>query len=166
MSIAPDPGHRPEVRIGDREREQTVGHLGTAFSEGRLDVAEYDERVAAAYSAKTAGDLLPLTADLPHPPAVRAHGTDVQRPVESVSKPVPSKPVRRSEGTVDRGVPNWLRRLWAVYLTAVAINLVIWFLVGVSGGDFPYFWPMWVAGPWGVVLLFQTFGAKLTGPGR
>lgn len=165
MSIAPDPGHRPEVRIGDREREQTVGHLGAAFSEGRLDVAEYDERVTAAYAAKTAGDLLPLTADLPHPPAVRAHGADVQRPAES-KPPAHSKPVRRSAGTLERGTPTWVRRLWAVYFTAVAINLVIWFLVGIGSGDFPYFWPMWVAGPWGVVLLFQTFGTKLAGLGR
>ncbi|MEJ7770850.1 MAG: DUF1707 domain-containing protein [Geodermatophilaceae bacterium] len=63
----PEPVIRPEVRIGNREREQAVIHLGTAFSEGRLDLEEYDERIASAYGAKTASDLLGLTADLPVP---------------------------------------------------------------------------------------------------
>ena len=42
-----------------------VAQLNAAFAEGRLDVAELDERVAAAYAAKTLGELVPLTADLP-----------------------------------------------------------------------------------------------------
>ncbi|MDQ3716051.1 MAG: DUF1707 domain-containing protein, partial [Actinomycetota bacterium] len=55
---------RPEMRIGDREREQTVAYLSAAHTEGRLDLAEYDERVASAYQAKIASDLTQLTSDL------------------------------------------------------------------------------------------------------
>lgn len=54
----------PDIRIGDREREQTVGYLGAALREGRLDLTEYDERVATAYQAKLASELRELVADL------------------------------------------------------------------------------------------------------
>ena len=43
------------LRAGNADRERVVAQLNTAFAEGRLDVAELDERVAAAYAAKTAG---------------------------------------------------------------------------------------------------------------
>ena len=49
-----------------------------------------------------------------------------------------------------------LRAVWAVWTTAVLVNLVIWAAVSVSAGDLVYFWPIWVAGPWGAVLLART----------
>ena len=58
-----DPG-APDIRIGDREREQTVAYLGAALREGRLDLTEFDERVATAYQAKLASELRELVADL------------------------------------------------------------------------------------------------------
>jgi TM2 domain-containing membrane protein YozV len=60
----PDP-----VRIGNSEREAAVKALGEHFAEGRLDPEEYEERVAAAYAARTNQDLAPLFKDLPGPPA-------------------------------------------------------------------------------------------------
>jgi TM2 domain-containing membrane protein YozV len=57
---SPDP-----VRIGHAEREAAVRALGEHYAEGRLDHDEYDQRVAAAYAARTAGDLAPLFKDLP-----------------------------------------------------------------------------------------------------
>jgi hypothetical protein len=47
---------------------------------------------------------------------------------------------------------------WRAWLVATAVNLVIWFLVSLSG-DVAYFWPMWVAGPWaaaniGLMIIF------------
>jgi TM2 domain-containing membrane protein YozV len=59
------PGPRP-VRIGTSEREAAVRELAEHYAEGRLDAAEYEERTAAAYAARTADDLTPLFADLPH----------------------------------------------------------------------------------------------------
>ncbi|MGI8532824.1 MAG: DUF1707 SHOCT-like domain-containing protein, partial [Geodermatophilaceae bacterium] len=46
-----------QIRIGTAEREAAVERLHTAVGEGRLDVAEFDERVAQVYVARTAGDL-------------------------------------------------------------------------------------------------------------
>lgn len=54
-----------EIRVSDADREDVVGRLRRAMSEGRLSVDEFDERAAAAYAAKTRADLTPLTADLP-----------------------------------------------------------------------------------------------------
>src|SRR4051812_2527436 len=59
------------TRASDAEREAAVGALRTAAHEGRLDVDELEERVAAAYAAKTRGELMTLLDDLPsaRPPA-------------------------------------------------------------------------------------------------
>jgi uncharacterized protein DUF1707 len=56
------------IRVSDEDRESVAGQLGDAYVAGRLDRAEFDERCAAAYAAKTWGQLSDLTADLPSPP--------------------------------------------------------------------------------------------------
>lgn len=56
------------VRVSDEDRESVAGLLGDAYVAGRLDPAEFHERCAAAYSARTWGQLSDLTADLPRPP--------------------------------------------------------------------------------------------------
>lgn len=53
------------MRASDRERDQVVEILQVAAGDGRLTAAELDERLDAALSARTAGDLAGLTADLP-----------------------------------------------------------------------------------------------------
>lgn len=165
MSAPSEPDRRPEVRIGDREREQAVTHLGTAFGEGRLDLAEYDERLALAYTAKTASDLLHLTADLPLATReVGAAGTvSDTAPVATPSLPS-SRPARSSGAEFLSGLPGPLRAAWWAYAAAVSINLVVWLIVGVGDGEIAYPWPIWVAGPWGVILLFSTLAYR-SGPG-
>ena len=46
--------------------------LGTAYADGRLTLAEFNERTDAVWSSKTLGDLNPLTADLGGSPALIA----------------------------------------------------------------------------------------------
>jgi hypothetical protein len=58
---------RPDIRIADADRESVAERIRTAAAEGRLTLAESDERQAAAYAALTAEDLRPLVADLPRP---------------------------------------------------------------------------------------------------
>jgi hypothetical protein len=55
----------PRVRVSDAERAATVTRLQHALVEGRLDLAETDERVTAAYAARHDSDLQLLLADLP-----------------------------------------------------------------------------------------------------
>jgi hypothetical protein len=54
-----------ELRASDAERDRAAAVLGGALATGRLTTAEHAERLDAVYSAKTLGDLAPLTRDLP-----------------------------------------------------------------------------------------------------
>lgn len=54
-----------DMRASDREREATVEILQTALGEGRITMAEFEERVQAAYAARTRRELDALTDDLP-----------------------------------------------------------------------------------------------------
>ena len=56
---------RSRLRISDADRHKVAELLREAAGEGRIDMDELDERLEAAYVAKTYGDLVPLTADLP-----------------------------------------------------------------------------------------------------
>ena len=47
------------------ERDEVTERLQVAFAEHRLTDVEFDERIRAALTARTAGDLDQLTADLP-----------------------------------------------------------------------------------------------------
>jgi DUF1707 SHOCT-like domain len=61
-----EPGSRaPATRASDRERDAVVERLRDAFAEGRLDDAEFDERMRSALGARTRGDLDKLLGDLP-----------------------------------------------------------------------------------------------------
>lgn len=66
------PGYSDQhLRVSDAERTEVAGLLGEHYSDGRLDRAEFDERVAQAMSAKTRADLAGLFDDLPD----LGHGT-------------------------------------------------------------------------------------------
>jgi hypothetical protein len=54
-----------EVRASDDDREETVRQLQRGLTQGRLTVDEFDERVRAAYAARTLAELADLTRDLP-----------------------------------------------------------------------------------------------------
>jgi len=55
------------IRISDADRERVAARLREHFAEGRLSSDELDERIAAALSAKTVGDVRRIMADLPDP---------------------------------------------------------------------------------------------------
>ncbi|WP_308315870.1 DUF1707 domain-containing protein [Streptomyces sp. CC228A] len=59
------PDRLPEMRASDADREQVAERLREAAAEGRLEMTEFDERLDAAYRARTYGELAPLTRDLP-----------------------------------------------------------------------------------------------------
>jgi hypothetical protein len=53
------------LRVSDAERQAVADRLAEHFAEGRLDQAEFDDRVGRAMNAKTRGDLSGLFTDLP-----------------------------------------------------------------------------------------------------
>jgi Domain of unknown function (DUF1707) len=85
------------IRASDADREVVVATLREAYTAGRLDLDEFDERTTAAYESKTWGDLRRLTADLPSQPIL---GGDVPgrlfRAGVSPDARLPSHPSRAS----------------------------------------------------------------------
>jgi Domain of unknown function (DUF1707) len=144
---------RDRMRAADTDREAVVERLRAALDEGRLELDEFDERVAEAYRAKTYAELDRLLTDLPGvTPVSRSQLVPTPSPVTA---PVPAVPPST--------VPRWLAALWGTWAAAVGINVVIWLLVSISNTDLVYFWPMWVAGPWGAVLVVATVGGLSRG---
>ncbi|MFH8463934.1 DUF1707 domain-containing protein [Streptomyces sp. NPDC017991] len=88
-------GGLPELRASDADREQVAEVLRDALAEGRLDMAEFEERLEATYKARTYGELEPITRDLPAP------GVSVPAPAVSM--------VKRSAGAVGTG--DWASRI-------------------------------------------------------
>lgn len=60
----------PAMLAGTADRERAIDVLKAGFAEGRLTQAEYDERAASVYAARTYGDLARVVADLPAGPLV------------------------------------------------------------------------------------------------
>jgi hypothetical protein len=124
---------REEMRAADADRQAVADHLKAALDEGRLDLHEYDERLQQAYAAKTYGELEVLLTDLP---AVR-DGSPVA-------------------GAQDHLTRRWLMHVWGSYLPTVAITTLIWLISSIAAAELLYFWPIWVAGPWGLFLAWET----------
>ena len=136
------------MRASDADRERVAERLRDAVAEGRLTLDECDERLRGVWAAKTFGELNQLLADLPPPTPA-----ETSQVVPTASPEAPAPPSRH-EPTPK--LPRWLSALWTLWLAVVLVNLVIWFLVVIGTGSLVYFWPMWVAGPWGAVNLALT----------
>lgn len=54
-----------QIRVGNPERERAISLLNDAFSDGYLEIAEFEERSEAVYVAKTRGDLRAVVEHLP-----------------------------------------------------------------------------------------------------
>jgi Domain of unknown function (DUF1707) len=53
------------IRASDADREHAAGLLRDGYVSGRLTLPEFDERLAAAFTSRTWGELRGLTRDLP-----------------------------------------------------------------------------------------------------
>ncbi|WP_344467597.1 DUF1707 SHOCT-like domain-containing protein [Kitasatospora kazusensis] len=82
-----------EMRASDADRERIAELLRDAYAEGRLTVEEHSERIEAAYGARTLGELVPLTRDLPaHRPISMEKAPPAQaRPVAGPLPPARSE---------------------------------------------------------------------------
>jgi hypothetical protein len=140
-----------DLRASDSDRQAAAERLRAAHDEGRLDFAEYDHRLAQAYSSVTYADLDRLFADLPAEGGAEVAHVPPARPLaqRSRGRKVPAEPA------VVAGMPTALKVIWAIWASVVAINITVWLLVSIGGSDTAYFWPMWLAIP-GVVLVGAT----------
>ncbi|MGY1836734.1 DUF1707 domain-containing protein [Blastococcus sp. SYSU DS0510] len=129
---------QPHLRAADSDRAAVAAELGRAMSEGRLTVAEYDERLARAYAARTFGELAELTTDLPAP-APQPAAARSAHPVPACG----SRGYGRSHQQV----------AWGSWSSTAVIVLLVWGITSLASGEFLYFWPFWVIVPWGAFLL-------------
>ncbi|HEV8025016.1 MAG TPA: DUF1707 domain-containing protein [Candidatus Nanopelagicales bacterium] len=132
--------NNPELRVGDAERDSTIAVLREAFAEGRLDQAEFDDRLGRAHIAKTVADLSELTVDLPG-----AASADLASAGD------------RNEANKER---RDLKSAWASWLGVGVLVNIIWFGTWMGDGPAPYYWPIWVIGPWGGGMLIWTLTSR------
>ena len=91
----------PALRASDGDRDRVIEMLRSAVADGRLDPAEFDERLDAALTARTMDALAPLTADLIAAPgrngglALPLAGTPAQPAAELLT-------IREKHGSVRR----------------------------------------------------------------
>jgi DNA-binding MarR family transcriptional regulator len=97
----------PQMRIGDSDRDAAAAALGEHFAQGRLSLAELDERLGAAFTATTRGEISRATWDLPEvavlasPPVVglrRRRPGRGHRPGPAACRRTPSRHRGRSRG--------------------------------------------------------------------
>jgi hypothetical protein len=138
----------PEMRASDADRDRVAGALREHCAQGRLTVDELQERLETTYAARTLGDLDRVTKDLPE--------EDLDfRPVAAYQR-ARMAPAGHGGAVYRTG----LRAAWASYTTVNLICFTIWLIVAATGGA-QYPWFLWVAGPWGAVLLAgQIVGSK------
>ena len=143
MSLSPD------MRAGDEDRDRTITRLREAFAEGRLSSEEFQQRMERAHDSRTFGDLEVLLADLPEEAASPA----------VVAPPATTVAVPEQEGSDN------LRKGWLSWLGVGIMVNVIWVAtwLGDSGDGVPYYWPIWVIGPWGAGMLIATLNQRFGG---
>jgi Domain of unknown function (DUF1707) len=69
--MSADPSSSPSLRASDADRDRVIELLRAAVADGRLDSAEFDQRLDAALASRTIDALAPLAADL-----IAAPGSD------------------------------------------------------------------------------------------
>jgi hypothetical protein len=134
----------PEMRASDADRDRVARALREHCAQGRIAVDELGERLERVYGARTLGELEAVTGDLPE--------TDLyELPVPASRESLPAR----------RMYWMGLRAGWATYAAVNAVCLVIWLITAVTTGAW-YPWWLWVAGPWGAVMV----AGQVLGPRR
>lgn len=136
----------PKFRASDADRDRVADQLREHHAVGRLDAEEFRERLDKAFTAKTVGDLDELIADLPAVDTYPLPTASLPRTRRS-SVGLPSDAVRGAVSRRGQFSRGWAEA-WGSWLTVTLVCFVIW---GLTGAGYP--WPVWVAGPWGAVLL-------------
>jgi hypothetical protein len=117
----PPDGSSPELRASDADREAAGERLRVAALEGRLDPAELDERMSAAYAARWCSELAELTADVTPAPAPPA--APVGRPT-FVRAQAPTNGLAIASLVVGLFWMWWIGSVLAVVFGHVALNQI------------------------------------------
>jgi hypothetical protein len=154
----------PRIRASDEDRDRVVSLLREHHAAGRLTAEEFNERLDRAYEAKTIGELDELMSDLPAMDLYRLPDASLQR----YGRPKPGAgsylQAAGGQGGLARGhgrfSPAWASA-WGSWFTVSLVCFVIWAANGLG-----YPWPLWVAAPWGAVMLGSWITGGHPGGGR
>jgi hypothetical protein len=156
----------PKIRASDEDRDRVVALLREHHAAGRLDADEFNERVDKAYAAKTLGELDDLMADLPAIDLYRL--PDAGLPRYRGLKPGGSAFLQAAAaghaGVVrphGRFSPAWASA-WGGWFTVSLVLFVVWAASGSHGIP----WPLWIAAPWGAIMLGRWITGGHPGGGR
>jgi len=138
----------PHLRAGTADRQRAVDRLTQHFADGRLDAAEFDERVGKAYAAVHLDELPVLFEDLPEDEPRRGPRPDAgwgsaARPYGPPGRPGQWSGTARSS---QLGPPfqRRFRRPPAVFLILLVVLALMFAIGAISHGFFPF--PLiWVA---------------------
>jgi Domain of unknown function (DUF1707) len=133
-------GTSTQIRASDAEREQTAELIRQAAAEGRLTMAELEERLTSTYGARLRHELPPLVVDLPAPP-----------------RPAPAAPGPRR-------LSGWDLAALGLH-AALVVALVVALLARWVAGGAVFFWPVFPIF-WVVFSLVVHARLRRFGPGR
>jgi hypothetical protein len=147
IPVATTSGREPGLRVSDADRDTVVTELGRHFQDGRLDQNEFGDRMGAALSAKTEGDLAGLLADLPRPYLPDTAQLGVRPPAGLADSARTTDPVGRRYGRPP------LIALLPVALLPVAFAAFV--IVGFVSGGWQHGsgWGGWPFAPFGLLWL-------------
>ncbi len=92
-AAAPSQQDRPELRIGDAERERATTQLAEHYAMGRISQEEHAERLDRIWAARTQSELDPVFSDLPGTAAAAGPRPQPTRPSRSWSRGRPPLPL-------------------------------------------------------------------------
>jgi hypothetical protein len=110
------------MRVSDAERAEVADRLSHHFGEGRLDEAEFNERVDRAMKAKTRADFAGLFDDLP--------GGDTFAPGPAAPQPAVTPPPGNWPARRRLRHPILAVVLVVILINALAHAAVPWFFFG------------------------------------
>ena len=134
----------PRIRASDADRDRATALLREHHAAGRLTAEEFGERMEAALSAKTLGEIDELLADLPVIDLYRLPHESMQRPAGlpyTSSSLVPKDP-----GHVARFQPGTVAM--AAWGAATSALIALWAVLAVVAGGTWYPWWVLIAVPW------------------
>ena len=109
----------PQMRISDAERTEVADRLSRHYSDGRLDQAEFNERLDRAMKAKTRGDLNGLFTDLP--------------PIDEPEKAVNAMPTTDRRPEARRPLHRVVGLILIVVVAVFVARALMWPFFGVFG---------------------------------
>jgi hypothetical protein len=124
------------VRCSDAERAETEASLHIAVGEGRLTMAEVEDRIARVYAARYRHELAAITADLPSAP----EAVTGWRPIVSAAS---RQALTDLSALLGRdGTVSTRRRLTIALVTLamvlLAVSLLVLALHGIGGDGFEH----------------------------